>query len=138
MQLRWCDLSKAEQDLIRRVWMEAIAVSDPAYVDEGELARSLRDQPLDPETITAAAAGDIAAVIAVCDAFAVPVHHILTVSEVMPAARLARIAAMVGVPIEEAEAIVGADWSNMADHIRWLVTAPDQDISNWLHYCLSR
>jgi hypothetical protein len=90
---------------------------------------------LTPTTIAAAAAGDMAALIAVCDTFAVPVHRVVGVSEVMPAARLARIAAAAGVPIEEAEAIVGADWSNMTDHIRWLATAPDQDISNWLRYC---
>jgi len=134
MQLRWHDLDQTAQALIMRVWMEAIGVSDPAYVDEGELGRCLRDYPLTPETITAAA-GDMAAFVVVCDAFAIPMHRVVRVSEVMPAARLARIARAAGVSIEEAEAIVGADWSNMTDHIRWLATAPDQDISNWLRYC---
>lgn len=69
-----------------------------------------------------------------CDACTVPVHRVVGVSEIMPAARLAQIAAAAGVPIAEVETIVGADWSTMANHIRWLVTAPDQDISNWVRY----
>lgn len=101
MQLRWYNLSNAEQALIRQVWMEAIAVSDPAYVDEGELDRCLRDQALALETITAAVAGDMAAFVAVCDAFAVPVHRVVHVLEVMPVTRLPLNAAAAGVSIEE-------------------------------------
>jgi len=46
-----------------------------------------------------------------------------------PPARVARLAAYAGVPIEEAERLL---WAEEPNHIRWLETASDREIALWL------